>query len=94
MITVVGESGSDIQTGTKSQTGGESFAAAMTSWMKDVNSDQVKAAKTMTDLAVEGKGSIHEAMVSINNAQGSFRLLMEMRNRVVETVNRLLESGR
>jgi flagellar hook-basal body complex protein FliE len=43
---------------------------------------------------VEGKGSIHEAMVAITNAEGSFRLMMEIRNRLVLGINQLLESSR
>ncbi len=74
--------------------GGERFADALTRWLHEVNSDQVEAASKIKDLVVEGKGTIHDAMIAINNAEGSFRLLMEMRNRLIDGVNRLLQAGR
>ena len=75
-------------------TGGASFADEITRMLQDVNSDQVKAAGKIRDLAIDGEGSIHEAMVAMSNAEGSFRLMMEIRNRIVQTVNELLQTGR
>ena len=72
---------------------GSEFARALTKMIQDVNSDQIQAAKKIRDLAVEGEGSIHEAMVAISNAEGSFRLMMEIRNRVVQGVNQLLQTA-
>jgi len=71
---------------------GEGFVDTITRIMQEANADQVEASQRMTDLAVHGKGSIHEAMISMSSAEGSFRLLMEMRNRVIEGVNKLLET--
>ena len=72
--------------------GGESFAATITRVLEDANRDQVDASQKVTDLVVHGRGTIHDAMVAVDNAEGSFRLLMEMRNRLIEGVNRLLET--
>ena len=74
------------------KTGGESFAETVTRVLKDANSDQVTAAAKINDLMVEGKGSIHDTMVAMSNAEGSFRLMMEIRNRMIEAVNRLLQT--
>jgi flagellar hook-basal body complex protein FliE len=71
---------------------GEGFVDTIARVMQEANADQVEASQRMTDLAVHGKGSIHEAMVAMSSAEGSFRLLMEMRNRVIEGVNKLLET--
>ncbi len=76
----------------RSDGGGERFAAALTRFLHEVNSDQLEAAKEMKRLVVDGEGSIHEAMTAMNNAEGSFRLLMEMRNRLVDGINRLLQT--
>ncbi len=46
----------------------------------------------MKRIVVDGEGSIHEAMTAMSNAEGSFRLLMEMRNRLVDGINRLLQT--
>ncbi len=72
------------------KSGGESFAEAMTGYLRGVNSDLTNASRKMSDLVVRGEGTIHEAMIAMNDAEGSFRLLMEMRNRLVDGVNRLL----
>lgn len=74
----------------KSEAGG--FAGELQKFVMDVNKDQVDAAGKIKDLAVDGKGSIHETMVAVSNAEGSFRLLMEVRNRMIDGVNRLLQS--
>ena len=74
------------------KTGGESFAETVTRVLKQANSDQVSAAKKIKELSVEGEGSIHETMVAMSNAEGSFRLMMEIRNRMIEAVNRLLQT--
>ncbi len=68
------------------------FAGELSKFVHGVNADQVDAAQKIKDLAVDGKGSIHETMVAVSNAEGSFRLLMEVRNRLIEGVNRLLQS--
>jgi flagellar hook-basal body complex protein FliE len=60
--------------------------------IQDVNRDQVEASQTMKRLLVHGEGSIHEAMMAASKAEGSFRLLMTMRNRLIDAVNRLLQT--
>ena len=72
--------------------GGENFAATITRLIDDANREQIDAAQKVSDLLVHGKGTIHDAMIAVDNAEGSFRLLMEMRNRMIEGVNRLLET--
>jgi flagellar hook-basal body complex protein FliE len=71
---------------------GEGFVDTITRVLQEANSEQVDAARRMEELAVQGKGSIHEAMIAMTSAEGSFRMLMEMRNRVIEGVNKLLET--
>jgi flagellar hook-basal body complex protein FliE len=73
--------------------GGGAFARALTEMVQDVNRDQVAAAESIRALAIDGEGSIHEAMVAISRAEGSFRLLMEVRNRIVQGVNELLRTA-
>ena len=74
----------------REQSGGAAFADAMTHYLREVNGDVVEASEKMRALVVRGEGTIHDAMVAMNDAEGSFRLLMEMRNRLVDGLNRLL----
>lgn len=71
---------------------GEGFVDTIARVLQEANTDQIEASQRMSDLAVHGKGSIHEAMIAMSSAEGSFRLLMEMRNRMIEGVNKLLET--
>jgi len=71
---------------------GSGFAEALGNVIAEANRDQVDATRKALDLVVNGRGTIHDAMVAVDNAEGSFRLLMEMRNRLIEGVNRLLET--
>ena len=74
------------------QEAGGSFAEALGAVIHEANRDQVDATQKAVALTVKGEGTIHDAMVAADKAEGSFRLLMEMRNRIVEGVNRLLET--
>lgn len=71
---------------------GGGFAEALGNVIREANRDQVNATQQALDLALHGRGTIHDAMVAVDKAEGSFRLLMEMRNRLIEGVNRLLET--
>jgi flagellar hook-basal body complex protein FliE len=71
--------------------GGQGFASALTRMLDDANRDQVAAAGEAQRL-VEGQGSIHEAMIAMSKAEGSFALMMEMRNRLIAAVNQLLQT--
>jgi|SRR5688572_25701312 flagellar hook-basal body complex protein FliE len=72
--------------------GGESFAAAITDVLRAANQDQIDASAKVIDLTVRGQGDIQDAMIAVESAESSFRLLMEMRNRLIEGVSRLLET--
>lgn len=74
------------------RTDGETFAETVARVLKDANSDQVTAARKIEGLMVQGEGSIHDTMVAMSKAEGSFRLAMEIRNRMIEAVNRLLQT--
>ncbi len=91
-IDPIGARGLGAAAGQAERAGGERFADALGEMLRDVNRDQLDAAKQAEELLVEGKGSIHEAMVAMSRAEGSFRLLMEMRNRLVDGLNRLLQA--
>ena len=75
-----------------SRRGGESFAASLTEILQEANRDQVEAAQQIKSLVVDGEGTIHDAMSAMNKAEGSFRLLMEMRNRLLDGIDRLLQT--
>jgi flagellar hook-basal body complex protein FliE len=72
--------------------GGEGFAGTIATILGEANAEQAAASNTIKDLVVDGRGSIHDAMIAVGKADSSFRLLMEMRNRLIEGVNQLLDT--
>jgi flagellar hook-basal body complex protein FliE len=92
-IEAIGSRATGIELPRTETRGGESFATAVTRMIQDVNRDQIEAARKIEDLTVNGKGTIHETMIAMSKAEGSFRLLMEMRNRIIDGVNQLLQSS-
>ncbi len=72
---------------------GSGFVDDLVRILREANQTQIDAAHTAEKLVVKGEGSIHEAMLAMSKAEGSFRLLMEMRNRLVDAVQRLLQPG-
>ncbi len=72
---------------------GKGFVDDLVRILREANQTQIDAAHTAEKLVVKGEGSIHEAMLAMSKAEGSFRLLMEMRNRLVAAVQRLLQPG-
>jgi flagellar hook-basal body complex protein FliE len=69
-----------------------SFVEAIGQAVEHANQAQVEAHRAVADLAVRGEGTLHDVMIALEAAEGSFRLLMEMRNRLIDGVNRLLQT--
>jgi flagellar hook-basal body complex protein FliE len=68
------------------------FVDDLSRMLRSVNQDQLDASRAIERLMVDGEGSIHEAMIEMTKAEGSFRLLMTMRNRLIDAVHRLLQT--
>jgi flagellar hook-basal body complex protein FliE len=57
----------------------------------DVNSKQATAAQKVTDVLNGGPTPVHEAMVATEEASLSFEFLAEMRNKVVESYQTVMQ---
>ena len=65
------------------------FAGMIKDFINTVNSDQIQAAQNVNDI-VEGKSeNLVEAMTSMREAQLSFQLLLEIRNKLLESYQEL-----
>lgn len=73
---------------TPAGTGG--FGAVLKDSIAQVNSLQGKADEAITDLATGKQGSLHDTMLSIEKAELSFRLMMQVRNKIVEAYQEVL----
>ena len=57
----------------------------------DVNSKQVTAAQKVSDVLQGGPTPVHEAMIASEEASVSFEFLSEMRNKVVDAYQQVMQ---
>jgi flagellar hook-basal body complex protein FliE len=72
----------------------ESPKSDFTSYLKDalgeVNNLQQKADQAIQQLVGEGKGDLQETMIAMEKADVSFRLMMQIRNKVLEAYQEIM----
>jgi flagellar hook-basal body complex protein FliE len=66
------------------------FNAHLQSALGEVNELQQKAEQAIQQLAGEGKGDLQETMIAIEKADVSFRLMMQIRNKVLEAYQEIM----
>ncbi len=66
-----------------------SFADSLREAMADVNASQIASNQAMTDLQT-GKAALHETLIAVEKADLSFRLLMQVRNKVLEAYKEVM----
>ncbi|MGZ8460814.1 MAG: flagellar hook-basal body complex protein FliE [Candidatus Deferrimicrobiaceae bacterium] len=70
---------------------GPSFLESLQKAVGEVNEAQ-KTADTKTIELQTGKSSLHETMIAVEKADISFRLLMQVRNKVLEAYKEVLRT--
>ena len=60
------------------------FGAHLNKALGEVNDLQQKADQAIQQLVGEGKGDLQDTMVALEKADVSFRLMMQIRNKVLE----------
>lgn len=70
--------------------GGGSFASVLAKSLDEVNVMQQKADAAITAFAAGDKVSLHETMIAMEQADVSFRLMMQVRNKIVEAYQEIL----
>jgi flagellar hook-basal body complex protein FliE len=87
IITGPGAPGAASQPAT---TGGPSFGGVLKDSLAQVNQLQRSADQAITDLATGGPTSLHDTMIALEKADLSFRLMMQVRNKIVEAYQEVL----
>lgn len=78
------------QRGRSTSPGAPDFGTVLRQSLGEVNKLQAKADEAVQALAT-GKGiSLHETMIALEKADLSFRLMMEVRNKIVEAYREVL----
>ncbi len=72
--------------------GGEAhpFAEVLKSSLDEVNTLQQKADAAITALATGDKMSLHDTMIAMEQADVSFRLMMQVRNKIVDAYQEIM----
>jgi flagellar hook-basal body complex protein FliE len=70
--------------------GAHPFADVLKSSLDEVNSLQQKADAAITALATGDKASLHDTMIAMEQADVSFRLMMQVRNKIVEAYQEIM----
>ncbi len=66
------------------------FAALIKGSIESINAKQVDADKAAVGLASGQNGNIHEVMIKMEEAEISLRLMVQMRNKVVEAYQEIM----
>jgi flagellar hook-basal body complex protein FliE len=69
---------------------GASFANVLQDSLKQVNSLQNEADQAIESLATGGPATLHDTMLAVEKAELSFKLMMQVRNKIVEAYQEIL----
>ena len=66
------------------------FSAHLKNALGEVNELQSKANQAMEQMVGEGKGDLQETMMALEKADVSFRLMMQIRNKVLDAYQEIM----
>jgi flagellar hook-basal body complex protein FliE len=72
------------------ETQGASFSNLLGNFVQEVNSKQVAASDTVKGLMSGENVSLHQAVIAMEEASLSFQLMVEVRNKLVESYQELM----
>lgn len=80
----VSELGKTQETGATQAAGGDSFASMLGQMVTDISAQQTNATQTVNALQSGQKVPLHQAVIAMEEANVSFQLMVEVRNRLLE----------
>ena len=75
---------------TQSQPGEVSFGRLIDQLLADANSQQVRSDQAVQDLAVGHASNVHDVILAVAKADLSFRMILEVRNRLTEAYQEVM----
>jgi flagellar hook-basal body complex protein FliE len=67
-----------------------SFSSVLGQMVQDINSKQVGATQALQDLQSGQNVSLHQTMIAMEEASVSFQLMVEVRNRLLESYQEIM----
>jgi flagellar hook-basal body complex protein FliE len=75
-----------------SDSGGLNFAEMVKGSLREVNTDQKVSEKAMSDIATGQVKDLHQAALSINKAETSMKVMLEVRNKALSAYKEILRT--
>jgi flagellar hook-basal body complex protein FliE len=73
------------------KTGGAGFGSLIDNLLSKVNAQQIAADQAVKDLGMGQTDNLHGVMLAVANADLSFRLFLEIRNRLSEALQQVMQ---
>ncbi len=85
---------SRIQAGPESpQSPGQGFSQMLETAMGDINQEQVAAEQKVTDFISGKEPSLHNTLIALEKADVSFKLMMQVRGKLLEAYQEIMRTG-
>ncbi len=68
-----------------------SFGDMFSSFLKDVNSMQIKADQSIQKMVTGEIKDVHQVMLAVDEAKVAFNLLLEIRNKTMDAYNQVMQ---
>ncbi|MBC8095349.1 MAG: flagellar hook-basal body complex protein FliE [Akkermansiaceae bacterium] len=72
------------------QSSGDSFGSVLGRMVQEVNAKQNNAAESVSALQSGGNVSLHQAVIAMEEASVSFQLMVEVRNKLLESYQEIM----
>lgn len=72
---------------------GESFSTFLKNAVDDVNQDQLQAEKSVRDYISGKETNLHNTLLSLEKADLSFRLMMQVRSKLMEAYQEIMRTS-
>ena len=69
---------------------GEAFSSMLGKFIQDVNAKEVNASNAVNSLQSGGSASLHQAVIAMEEANVSFQLMVEVRNKLLDAYQELM----
>ena len=72
------------------KSGGGSFTEVLRGAVRETNALQNQAEEAVNNMQINNRGSIHEVIIAMEKADISFRTMLQVRNKVLETYQEIM----
>jgi flagellar hook-basal body complex protein FliE len=71
---------------------GDNFSAVLKNAMDEVNTDQLKAETSIQDYVSGKETNLHNTLISLEKADISFKLMMQVRNKLLDAYQQIMRT--